>query len=248
VGRFVFSSSCSNYGAAGDGLVDEDAELRPITAYAVSKVHVERDVSRLADDGFSPVFLRNATAYGVSPRLRCDIVLNDLVAWAYATGRVRLKSDGTPWRPLVHAEDIARACVAVLSAPRERVHAQAFNVGPDGRELPHPGHRRDRPGDRPRLTHRVRAGRRARSTQLPGGLREDPPGRAELRAALDRARRRARALRSVPAARAPGRTTSRGRGSGASIRSACCVRTAGSTRRFAGAPTPRRRPDGGSVG
>jgi nucleoside-diphosphate-sugar epimerase len=129
VGRFVFSSSCSNYGAAGDGLVDEDAELRPITAYALSKVEVERDVSRLADDGFSPVFLRNATAYGVSPRLRCDLVLNDLVAWAYATGRVRLKSDGTPWRPLVHAEDIARACVAVLSAPRERVHGQAFNVG-----------------------------------------------------------------------------------------------------------------------
>ncbi len=129
VQRFVFSSSCSNYGAAGDGLVDEGADLHPLTPYAISKVQVERDVARLADDEFSPVFLRNATAYGVSPRLRCDLVLNDLVAWAYTTGRVRLKSDGTPWRPLVHAEDIARACVAVLSAPREVVHGQAFNVG-----------------------------------------------------------------------------------------------------------------------
>jgi nucleoside-diphosphate-sugar epimerase len=129
VRRFVFSSSCSNYGAAGDGLVDEDAPLHPITPYARSKVQVERDVSRLADGAFSPVFLRNATAYGASPRLRCDLVLNDLVAWASATGRVRLKSDGTPWRPLVHAEDIARACVAVLAAPRTAVHGQAFNVG-----------------------------------------------------------------------------------------------------------------------
>jgi len=129
VHRFVFSSSCSNYGAAGDGMVDESAELRPITPYALSKVQVERDVALLADEDFSPVFLRNATAYGVSPRLRCDLVLNDLVAWAYTTGRVRIKSDGTPWRPLVHAEDIARACVAVLSAPREVVHGRAFNVG-----------------------------------------------------------------------------------------------------------------------
>jgi nucleoside-diphosphate-sugar epimerase len=129
VRRFVFSSSCSSYGAAGDALVDEETELRPITAYARSKVRVERDVAPLADGDFSPVFLRNATAYGVSPRLRCDLVLNDLVAWAYVTGRVRLRSDGTPWRPLVHAEDVARACVAVLAAPRARVHAQAFNVG-----------------------------------------------------------------------------------------------------------------------
>jgi nucleoside-diphosphate-sugar epimerase len=129
VRRFVFSSSCSNYGAAGDGLADEEAELRPITPYARSKVAVERDVSRLADRDFSPVFLRNATAYGVSPRLRCDVVLNDLVAWACTTGRVRLQSDGTPWRPLVHAEDIARACLAALTGPRDAVHAQAFNVG-----------------------------------------------------------------------------------------------------------------------
>src|SRR6185503_5111404 len=110
VARFVFFSSCSNYGAAGDGLVDEQAELHPLTPYAVSKVYVEREVSKLADEAFTPVFLRNATAYGVSPRLRCDLVLNDLVGWAFTTGRVLLRSDGTAWRPIVHAEDIARAC------------------------------------------------------------------------------------------------------------------------------------------
>jgi nucleoside-diphosphate-sugar epimerase len=129
VPRFLFSSSCSNYGAAGERLVDETAELRPITPYAISKVRVEQDVATLADDTFSPVFLRNATAYGVSPRLRFDLVLNNLVAWAYTTGRVHIKSDGTPWRPIVHIEDIARAFLAVLAAPREVVHNQAFNVG-----------------------------------------------------------------------------------------------------------------------
>ena len=129
VRRFAFASSCSNYGAAGDEPVDEEAELKPVTAYGESKVRVERDVSRLADDSFSPTFLRCATAYGVSPRLRFDIVLNNLVAWAFTSGKVFLKSDGTPWRPIVHIEDISRAFLAVLSAPREVVHAQAFNVG-----------------------------------------------------------------------------------------------------------------------
>ena len=129
VRRFAFASSCSNYGAAGDEPVDEEAELRPVTAYGESKVRVERDVSRLADDSFSPSFLRCATAYGASPRLRFDIVLNNLVAWAFTSGKVFLKSDGTPWRPIVHIEDISRAFLAVLSAPREAVHAQAFNVG-----------------------------------------------------------------------------------------------------------------------
>ena len=129
VARFLYSSSCSSYGKAGDDLVDETAELRPITAYAISKVRVEQDVARLADDRFSPTFLRNATAYGVSPRLRFDLVLNNLTAWAYAQGRVHIKSDGTPWRPIVHIEDIARAFLAVLDAPRDVVHNEALNVG-----------------------------------------------------------------------------------------------------------------------
>ncbi len=129
VKRFLYSSSCSSYGQAGDDLVDETAELNPITAYAISKVRVEQDVAKLADDHFSPTFLRNATAYGVSPRLRFDLVLNNLVAWAYAQGRVHIKSDGTPWRPIVHIEDISRAFVAVLEAPREVTHNQAINVG-----------------------------------------------------------------------------------------------------------------------
>jgi nucleoside-diphosphate-sugar epimerase len=129
VPRFLYSSSCSSYGKAGDDLVDEAAELHPITPYAISKVRVEQDVARLADDRFTPTFLRNATAYGVSPRLRFDLVLNNLVAWAYAKGRVHIKSDGTPWRPIVHIEDIARAFLAVLAAPRAVIHNQALNVG-----------------------------------------------------------------------------------------------------------------------
>lgn len=129
VPRFLFSSSCSNYGASGDRLLDEGAPFNPVTPYGVSKVRAEQDLLGLASDEFSPVMLRSATAYGVSPRLRCDIVLNNLTAWAVATGKVRIKSDGTPWRPIVHVEDICRAFLAVLAAPREAVHAQAFNVG-----------------------------------------------------------------------------------------------------------------------
>ena len=132
VKRFVFSSSCSNYGAAGDALLREDSALNPVTPYGWSKVLVERDLSRLGSQDFSPTFLRNATAYGVSSRLRFDLVLNNLVAWAYTTGRVRLKSAGTSWRPIVHIEDISRAFLAVLHAPREKIHNRAFNVGVPG--------------------------------------------------------------------------------------------------------------------
>lgn len=127
--RFIFSSSCSTYGAAGEDLLNEKATFNPVTPYGISKVRVEQDVAKLADADFSPTFLRNATAYGVSPRQRFGLVLNNLVAWAFTTGLVYLKSDGTPWRPVVHVEDISRAFIAVLHAPREVIHNQAFNVG-----------------------------------------------------------------------------------------------------------------------
>jgi len=129
VKRFLFSSSCSTYGSAGDRMQNEDADFNPVTPYGTTKVLVERDVSKLADRDFSPTFLRNATAYGVSPRMRFDLVINNLVAWALSSGIVYLKSDGTPWRPVVHVEDISRAFIGILNAPREKVHNKAFNVG-----------------------------------------------------------------------------------------------------------------------
>jgi nucleoside-diphosphate-sugar epimerase len=132
VRRFVNSSTCSVYGAGGDLVLDENAPLDPVTAYGESKRSFEQALSSLADDSFSPTHLRNATAYGVSPGLRLDLVVNDLVATAMSSGRILLKSDGTPWRPVVHVEDIAEAFLAVLNAPIEAVHDEIFNVGDEG--------------------------------------------------------------------------------------------------------------------
>jgi nucleoside-diphosphate-sugar epimerase len=132
VRRFIYTSSCSVYGAAADGSPrDETSPVAPQTAYAKCKVLVERDVGRLADDTFTPVFLRNATAFGPSPRMRFDIVLNNLAGHAWTTGKINMTSDGTPWRPLVHVDDICLAVLDALAAPREAVHGQIFNVGDD---------------------------------------------------------------------------------------------------------------------
>jgi nucleoside-diphosphate-sugar epimerase len=131
VRRFVFSSSCSMYGASSDGAVDESAPLKPLSAYAESKVRAEAELGELARPDFAPVSMRNATAYGVSTRLRVDLVLNNLVGWAHTTGKVKIMSDGSPWRPLIHIEDISRAALAALEAPEDLIRGEAFNVGRD---------------------------------------------------------------------------------------------------------------------
>lgn len=129
ISRYIFSSSCSNYGTGGEQMLNEESPLNPVTPYGESKVLVEKEVSKMADEQFSPTFLRNATVYGVSPRLRFDLVLNNLVAWAFTTGKIMMKSDGSPWRPLVHIDDVCRAFAAVLGAPLKLVHNKKFNVG-----------------------------------------------------------------------------------------------------------------------
>ncbi|MEE8413313.1 MAG: SDR family oxidoreductase [Dehalococcoidales bacterium] len=129
VRRFLYASSCSMYGIAGEDAVTEDSPLSPVTEYAISKVKSEEALSEMANASFSPVFLRASTAYGVAPLLRCDLVINNLTGWAYTTGKIRIMSDGTPWRPTVHVEDLGRAYIACLEAPVEAIHNQAFNVG-----------------------------------------------------------------------------------------------------------------------
>jgi nucleoside-diphosphate-sugar epimerase len=129
VKRFLFASSCSSYGAAGADFLTEAARFNPVTLYGISKVKVEAALAKMADENFSPTFMRASTAYGFSPRMRFDLVTNNLTAWAFTTAQVYLKSDGTPWRPIVHVEDICRAYIAALQASRDLIHNEAFNVG-----------------------------------------------------------------------------------------------------------------------
>ena len=173
VRRFLFSSSCSMHGASAAGKVDENTPVNPLTPYGISKIRSEEQISALANDTFSPTFLRNGTVYGVSPRLRVDIVLNNLVGWAVTTGKVRLYSDGTPWRPVIHVEDVCQAFITTMEAPTEVVHNQVFHVGSNGENYQIPRLGRDRAPGCSGLRGRVREGPRRRSAHLPRRLHQN---------------------------------------------------------------------------
>ena len=196
--RFVFASSCSMYGAAeGDAALTEAAPLRPLTPYAESKVAAEEALRELAGDDFVPVSMRNATVYGVSPRLRLDIVLNNLVAWAHTTGAIRLQSDGSSWRPLIHVRDVARATLALLEAPDEHRPRRSVQHRLRRAELPDPRARRDRPRPAAAVRGHVRGGCVSRSSELSRRLLEVRVGVPALPASVDGRERCGRAGASV---------------------------------------------------
>ena len=201
VPRFLFSSSCSIYGQAEGRPLAEDDALNPVSVYAESKIAAEEGISPLADADFSPAYLRNATAYGHSPMLRIDLVVNNLLGCAVAKGDIRIMSDGTPWRPLIHCEDIARAFVAFLDAPRAAIHNQRDNVGGDAENLPGARHRRDRPAPGPGDQHRLHRRGRQGPARLPRRLHSAHKPAARFPARIHARRRYGGALVAIPCTR-----------------------------------------------